>query len=119
MTTKLPPKKLLYPPDWYSIALAVKVRANFICQHCGHSHAPSTGYTLTVHHKDHNTFNNSDDNLIALCQRCHLIEEGKYRHRLLQDRRLNALQASGQQILPSFGSILFPQLNNPHSASLS
>lgn len=112
-------KRPLYPANWPAIAFTIKEKANWQCQQCHHHHSPSTGYTLTVHHKDHNTFNNSDDNLKALCQRCHLKEEGKYRHRLATDRRLNALQAAGQQILPTFGSLLFPQLNIPNSMSLS
>lgn len=108
-----PPKAPLYPMNWPFIANSIKDKAGWQCATCHHPHEPGTGYTLTVHHTDHNTFNNSDANLIALCQRCHLIEEGKYRQRIRQDRLLNELQASGQQILPSFQSVLFPQPKNP------
>lgn len=31
---------------------------------------------LTVAHLDHDTTNNTDDNLAALCQRCHLKHDG-------------------------------------------
>lgn len=109
-----PANKSLYPPDWYSIAQSVKEKANWQCQNCHHAHSPDTHFTLTVHHKDHNTFNNDELNLIALCQRCHLIEEGKYRSSLRIERLLNSIQASGQQIFPGFQNILFPKSNNPH-----
>ena len=39
------------------------------CELCG-----AIGYT-EVHHKDHNPFNNSPDNLIRLCKSCH-----RYQH---------------------------------------
>ena len=33
---------------------------------------------LTVAHIDHDTMNNSDKNLAALCQRCHLCHDAKH-----------------------------------------
>lgn len=61
-----------YPADWDQIAGRVKARAGWRCEHCGHSHDPAAGYTLTVHHIDGHPANCVDDNLVALCQRCHL-----------------------------------------------
>ncbi len=37
----------------------------------------ATYIVLTVAHLDHNPMNNADDNLQALCQRCHLKHDGK------------------------------------------
>lgn len=34
--------------------------------------------TLTVAHLDHDTTNNDDSNLAALCNRCHLTHDAKY-----------------------------------------
>jgi len=103
-----PTKPPLYPMNWSFIANRIKEKAGWRCKKCRHLHDSSAGYTLTVHHKDHDTSNSSDDNLIALCQRCHLVEEGKYHQKLRQDRQKAILEASGQQIIPSFETILFP-----------
>lgn len=68
-----------YPPNWPEIAQRVKARAGWCCEHCGHPHDPASGHTLTVHHLDGNPANCADDNLVALCQRCHLHVQARYR----------------------------------------
>lgn len=68
--------KHLYPPNWREIANAVKDRAGWMCEACGNPHGPSP-YVLTVDHVvDHDPANVADDNLAALCQRCHLRRQG-------------------------------------------
>jgi 5-methylcytosine-specific restriction endonuclease McrA len=64
-----------YVWNWRQIAEKVKDRAGWECEVCGAPHNPAAGYCLTVHHKDRNKRNNSLDNLVALCQRCHLKAE--------------------------------------------
>lgn len=66
-----------YPEDWERIALAVKEKAGWKCERCGHRHDPRNGYCLTVHHLDGDKSNILDWNLAALCQRCHLAIQGK------------------------------------------
>ena len=61
-----------YPADWPEIAQHIKDRAGWRCQHCDHPHDPQSGRTLTVHHLDGAPGNCADDNLVALCQKCHL-----------------------------------------------
>lgn len=61
-----------YSDDWAEIAAIVKEKANWHCVNCQHGHDPASGHTLTVHHIDRNKANNSPQNLVALCQRCHL-----------------------------------------------
>lgn len=61
-----------YPPNWDEIAQRVKEAAGWRCQECGHPHDPASHYVLTVHPRDGDPSNNAPDNLIALCQRCHL-----------------------------------------------
>jgi len=70
-----------YPPDWYARARQVKDAAGWRCTACGHVHDPDHGYTLTVHHRDGDPGHNDLDNLVALCQRCHLAAHGRSRQR--------------------------------------
>ncbi len=65
-------RRALYPPDWDALAAAVKLTAGWCCEQCGQVHAPAAGYTLTVHHIDGDPAHNAPENLVALCQRCHL-----------------------------------------------
>ena len=65
----------LYPPDWKYISWKIKDRAGWKCEGCGVIHGPCPR-VLTTHHIDFNPQNSSDDNLIALCQRCHLKVQG-------------------------------------------
>lgn len=67
-----------YPDNWDKIALAVKRAAGWRCEHCGHAHDIDTGHVLTVHHLDMDTSNCDPDNLVALCQRCHLSIQARY-----------------------------------------
>ena len=82
---------MTYPAEWWEIALRVKDATGWCCEACGHPHDPTTGYTLTVHHIDGDKGNVSPQNLIALCQRCHLRAQGSLAHL----RR-------GQAVLPGF-----------------
>jgi len=70
-----------YAWNWKEIAKEVKNRAGWACEECGMPHLPEFGYCLTVHHKDGNKKNNEPDNLIALCQRCHLRAQTRLRLR--------------------------------------
>lgn len=59
-----------------------------------------TKVVLTVHHKDFDPSNNREDNLIALCQRCHLIADSvlhvaNAKHTRLSKRR-QAILETGQ-----------------------
>jgi hypothetical protein len=52
---------------------------------------------LTIAHLDHNITNNADDNLMAMCQRCHLTHDAKDNSRkAAETRRLNHEQKTGQ-----------------------
>jgi len=68
-----------YPANWAEIALEVKRRAGGRCERCGHLHDPANGRTLTVHHLDGNPANCAPENLVALCQACHLHVQATYR----------------------------------------
>ena len=67
-----------YPANWPEIAKRIKDDHNWRCEHCGHIHDQATGHVLTVHHLDGDKSNCSDENLVALCQRCHLHIQAVY-----------------------------------------
>lgn len=50
------------------LKLFIKTRDNFKCSDCG-----TNEMILQVHHNDENKKNNSKDNLITLCARCHRL----------------------------------------------
>jgi 5-methylcytosine-specific restriction endonuclease McrA len=60
-----------YPENWPMWAGWIKDVAGWHCEGCGAPHGPSPR-VLTVHHLDHVPAHCYMDNLIALCQRCHL-----------------------------------------------
>jgi hypothetical protein len=68
-----------YSDDWETIAAAVKEAAGWCCEHCGAAHDPASGYCLTVHHIDMDPLNCAGVNLVALCQRCHLHWQARFR----------------------------------------
>ena len=80
----MPMDRTLYPPDWEQISRRIRFeRAKGACEECGAVHGQPhpdtgsrvhepTGFALTTAHLDHNPANCADDNLKALCQRCHL-----------------------------------------------
>lgn len=65
-------RKADYHKNWKEIAWDKKEKAGWKCQHCGHPDDYEAGYVLTVHHLNRVKSDNSEENLAALCQRCHL-----------------------------------------------
>lgn len=96
-----PETKHLYGPSWRQISQAIKERAGWRCEcagHCGQDHggrcvelhnerAQWTGpdpllgaprrvrVCLTVAHLNHRPDDNRGENLLALCQACHLAHD--------------------------------------------
>jgi 5-methylcytosine-specific restriction endonuclease McrA len=68
-----------YPANWPEIAEQVKEEAGWCCEHCDHPHEVETGYVLTVHHLDDDKANCARENLVALCQRCHLHFQHRFK----------------------------------------
>lgn len=76
-----------YPPDWQERAEAIKKRDRYRCTNCGHT------ADLAVHHKkpvrrggDH-----FPQNLITLCNQCHLDEHPSLKAKITQDLFLRQL----------------------------
>lgn len=105
-----------YPDNWKAIVKAILSRAGNKCELCyapnhervcrgsartseypwyrpmmDRNQGTSTKIILTVHHIDADLKNNSPNNLIALCQRCHLKLDMAIH---LKKRRINADQKS-------------------------
>lgn len=74
-----PEQRALYPKDWEAISLRIRTeRAGGRCEFCrealnGQPH-PVTGskVVLTTAHLNHNPADCRDENLAAMCQKCHL-----------------------------------------------
>lgn len=88
-----PENRARYPKDWKAISLRIrKERAGDKCEWCpaenGKPH-PETGskVVLTVAHLDHQPENCDDDNLAALCQKCHNGYDAKERAKGIRERR--------------------------------
>ena len=78
-----------YGDDWDAIRLLIYKRDNYKCQDCGIT-MNEYGRGLDIHHKIPflESRDNSFENLITLCRKCHMTEEHKLRVRcsiLLKD----------------------------------
>ena len=98
-----------YPKDWPEISRRVRARANWQCEgspaypDCrawnGDPH-PVTGsvVVLTVAHLDRTPENCSDENLRAMCQRCHLTyDRDQHEQNKIRDRHE---EADTQELFP-------------------
>ena len=56
-----------------AIVRTAKERDNYTCRNCGVQYAPGDPLYrhIHTHHRDGDTANNGDENLITLCSRCH------------------------------------------------
>jgi 5-methylcytosine-specific restriction endonuclease McrA len=80
-----------YPKNWKAIALKIKEKANWKCDKCGLqclkpsdsrkglTRSEISKITLTVHHRNYQPEDNSENNLIALCSGCHLSYHARKR----------------------------------------
>src|ERR1039458_336257 len=90
-----PENKLRYPKDWPAISKRIRERADNLCEHCdvpnGSRRENSAGkmvtIVLTVAHLDHQPENCADENLAALCQKCHNSYDAPVRAAGIKARR--------------------------------
>jgi hypothetical protein len=67
-----------YPQNWPDIARSIKEAAGWKCEQCHHANDYESGHVLTVHHLNGIKADCRTENLVALCQRCHLRIQAKY-----------------------------------------
>lgn len=97
-----------YPKDWPAISLRVRERAGWQCEWCparqGEPH-PITGsrVVLTVAHLDHQPEHCADENLRALCQRCHLRYDAEHHRRNSHATRMKRKAAGDLFATPPVG----------------
>ncbi len=66
----------LYPPEFNRVKEKIRARDDWKCRHCG---VPQEEMLrkLSIHHIDGDKSNNLPDNLITLCQSCHIRQHVK------------------------------------------
>lgn len=65
-------KESRYTKDWKEVSERIRFgRDNGICAHCNAKHGENGVYVQAAH-KNHIFTDNRDENLITLCERCHL-----------------------------------------------
>lgn len=105
-----PEERSRYPTDWKAISLRIRERANWRCEgspaypDCRAENArphPVTAskVVLTVAHLDHQPENCADDNLKAMCQRCHLTYDAAH-HAANAAAKRRSQKASGDLFAP-------------------
>ncbi len=94
-----PDQRARYPRDWKAISSRVRERAGNCCEGApgiypdcraenGQPHPVSgSRVVLTVAHLDHQPENVADENLMAMCQRCHNTYDIAHRRAGIQNRK--------------------------------
>lgn len=86
--------------SWYSKAeIAEMSDAEFLRVFRGKSVKRLSRIVLTVAHLDHDTTNNDESNLAALCQSCHLRHDREQHMRNAAATRRRRKEEQGQQVL--------------------
>ena len=104
----LPENKDKYPPNWKQISERIRFeRAGNRCEWYraeNYKPHPKTGskVILTVAHLNYDPTDNREDNLAALCQRCHNRHDASERHKNRVRRLLKCMEAS-QRRFPFLG----------------
>ena len=104
-----------YPADWPAISMRIRERSGWRCEWCGAVHGqphPVTGsrVVLTVAHLGaphpdgtpgdvHDKLDVRDENLAALCQRCHLRYDIREHMANAAATRRRKREAAGQLVL--------------------
>lgn len=92
-----PENKGRYPKNWKQIRQKILDRAGNFCEFCGRENHTQyfnekTGrwvkVVLTIAHLNHQPEDCDEENLKALCQRCHLLYDSEHHRKTAQQTRL-------------------------------
>lgn len=91
-----------YPKDWWAISARIRERAGQRCEQCGvgngmyvrRANGRFVRIVLTVAHLNHTPEDCRDENLKALCQKCHNSYDAPMRARGIKER-IRAKRAVG------------------------
>jgi len=85
-----PENKSRYPKNWKEIRAKILDRAGHRCEFCGIENYAirenGSKVVLTIAHLDHTPENCSEDNLKALCQKCHNSYDATHRAETRKNR---------------------------------
>lgn len=105
----MPMDRSRYPADWDRISRRIRERAGWRCEFCGAKHGepnPLTGsrVILTVAHVlNDDPMDVRDENLKALCQKCHLTLDGPlhaaHAKQTRREKREREAARAGQQAM--------------------
>ncbi|MCW2243618.1 HNH endonuclease [Azospirillum canadense] len=121
-----PEQRALYPKDWRAISLRIRTeRAGGRCEFCkeainGQLH-PVTGskVVLTVAHLNHDPTDCRDENLAAMCQKCHLTYDAALHRENAARTRCGRLAQLNLLGMLSVGLVCSGQIGNrPDTHSL-
>lgn len=112
----LPMSKKFYPPHWRShIAPIIRLHYSFTCVVCNTRKA-----SLHVHHIDGDTTNNSFNNLVPLCPKCHRkAEMGQFSFCQHSRGATNVRVKEDSELLEQFQNMLRAEGNKPIRHSLN
>lgn len=78
-----PKKPSRYTSDWPSVSRRYKESRGWTCEECSLSlRKPGDQHLLHVHHKNRDSLDNRESNLVALCVQCHSKQPGVGHKRL-------------------------------------
>ena len=106
----MPMDRSKYPTDWESISQRIRFdRAKGRCEKCGSEYGepnPETGsvVVLTVAHLNHEPSDCRDENLMAMCQACHIRYDAP---RKADERRYGKGVGQGRLVYGSGGEIVY------------
>jgi len=95
-----------YPPEFKQKKLLIKERDDYKCQLCSTKEKEKS---LHIHHIDYDKMNNEEENLVCLCQRCHMMTNF---NRTFWENVFSALY-SGSKIVKKGWGIEVHIVNNP------
>ena len=96
-----PETKALYPLNWKQISRWTIEARGAQCEECGRT-KEDDGIVLTVHHIDYDPSNNDINNLVVLCQGCHLRRQARELADATRFNNVEKLIRMGQLELPGF-----------------